>query len=94
MLKIKNKFPTLKKFAENSQRGDTHVYHQGFLILDRSKDNTANIIAEEALEYYQRGVVELVQKKISDFEYQYIAVRAAAGKRPFVGSYNQDPVEA
>ena len=93
MFKIKNTFSTLKKFAENSQRGESHVYYQGFLVRDRSNDNTTNIIAEEALEYYQRGVVELVQRKISDCEYQYIAVRSAAGKRPFVGAYNQDPVD-
>lgn len=77
----------LKKFVNKSQFGDRHVYHTGSLSNDRQKDSDLNDTAKEALELYQKGLIELIQKKIGKNNYQYIAVRTETERRYFSGCY-------
>jgi|TARA_R110000744_G_scaffold11367_1_gene34516 hypothetical protein len=52
---------------ENTQHGDTIIYHVGEFAAGKHKHN--------ALYAYEGGMVKLVQKKLGKFKFQYLALR-------------------
>ncbi len=65
---------------KNLKPGETHIYHQGFLcadIEDHSREirNIAIGRQEGAYSAYEKGWCLLVQKKVADGFYEYLAVR-------------------
>lgn len=65
-----------KKFLEalaSANPGQYIVYCTGF--LPRHKNENAVQAARAALEAYARGEVELVQKRLGDFRFEYRAVK-------------------
>ena len=75
------------QWVEKGKPGSMFVYHSGYLPLD--KYNTYQLdgrtffqrnaeifnLAQSAMGLYEMGLVELVQRKLSEAEYQYIAVK-------------------
>ena len=89
-----SKFKSFKKFIETSDRGDKYVYHRGFLMVDRKNNDIVAKTAQNALDWYEKGILNLVQRKISEGTeniapvYEYVAVRVYnVNPRPFVGCY-------
>lgn len=56
----------------NGPKGSKFVYHIGFLANVPSR---ARREANDAWNAYQEGLVELVQKRIADGQYLYMAVK-------------------
>lgn len=84
-----NKYKSLKHFVNESGRNETYVYHTGNLAIDRTNNESLNKRANYALEQYQEGFIELVQKKMKD-KTAYMAIRSYhEGKRPFRGCYRE-----
>ena len=63
--------------------GDTLEYHRGFLTLDRSGIGlasehrhlrTLNLLARRAYDLAERGLVHLVQRRIADDAFSYLAI--------------------
>lgn len=82
------KHSTLKTFVTGSRKGDRFVYHAGDLAQDRKNSEQINAVALEALDFYQRGFIELVQKRNGKHNYDYLAVRTVdVGRRFFKGCY-------
>lgn len=54
----------------NIQKGQTVVYHTGFLAVDRKKNVVVAKIAAEAYELYVAGRVSLVQKRTAPALYE------------------------
>ena len=55
----------------------SYVYHEGFLYVDRDRDSSGETswIARFAYGQYKNGAIELVQKRISDGCYKYLAIK-------------------
>lgn len=82
---------TLKGFINKSRRGDEFIYHVGDLARDRKDNPTLNEVAHQAMDFFQRGFLELCQRRLGDNSYEYVAVRTTdVGRRPFTGCYAQD----
>ncbi len=74
-----------EKFTDwlsKSKRGDKLTYYRGFFFAPHlqklsptSDDRRANRIRSHAWHLYASGLVELVQKKHANFDYEYIAIR-------------------
>jgi hypothetical protein len=56
------------------QPGERLTYYVGYLAEDRAKSPEVNQIADAAWTAYQRGMVTLVQQKVSDAAYLYMAI--------------------
>lgn len=88
------KYNTLKAFVADSRKGERFVYHSGDLAQDRKSNDLLNMTALQALDFYQRGFVELVQKRNGKHSYDYLAVRTIdVGRRYFKGCYEQESGE-
>lgn len=86
------KYNTIKQFVSNAKDGERFVYHSGDLASDRKDNDDLNKVALTAMDYYQRGFVELFQKKLSRGKYEYIAERCTnVGRRFFRGCYEGKP---
>lgn len=59
----------------NMKRGQRTVYHRGFLAEDREKNPSVCDSANVAWELAQKGVLLLVQRRIGNMDYEYIAQR-------------------
>lgn len=62
------------------------IYHTGFLAIDRETKDKAlaqsiRTKAKEAMVLYDAGMVDLVQKRISKFVYEYWMIPTKKGKR-------------
>jgi hypothetical protein len=64
----------LESWRSGAAPGDHAEYHRGSLVADRLKDPACDKIAADAWRLAERGRVCLVQKKIRDGVYSYIAV--------------------
>lgn len=83
-------FNNLNQFINDASRGDTYVYHTGCLAFDRQGNDLLDKRASEMLEYYQRGFVELIQRRVGKNKFEYTAVRTNnVGRRYFTGCYKQ-----
>jgi hypothetical protein len=79
----------LRAFIRYAERGDHFVYHVGHIAQDRwigtygpaitsltfEPDGEVSAIADAAYEQYMLGRVSLVQRKIGENTYEYIAQR-------------------
>lgn len=82
------KYNSFKKFIAESERGDVFVYHTGDLPNDRKGNEVLNELALSGLDYFQRGFVELAQKRLGKANYEYRAIRTNdVGRRYFKGCY-------
>lgn len=85
---MKKKYTSLKNFIETGSRDEEYVYHTGFLMSDRVDNDAIIKTADYALEWYQRGFINLFQRKIGPHMYEYIACRVmGVGPRKFTGCY-------
>ena len=76
---------TKDKFTEwlnKSKRNDKLTYYRGFLFAPHRQKLSPTVderrprgIRIQAYKAYDAGLVELVQKKHDDYDYDYIAVR-------------------
>lgn len=57
-----------------SKRGKKILYHTGFLFRDITENGELFEMASRMNMFCVMGLIELVQKKITDYEYQYFAV--------------------
>ena len=73
-----------EKFTDwlsKSKRNDKLTYFRGFLFaphlqkLSQMDDKRPNKIRNHAWHLHMAGLIELVQKKHGDFDYEYIAIR-------------------
>lgn len=79
----RNKYNSFRKFLDESDRGEKHTYHVGFLCEDITSNDVLAKSNEKIREAHTRGLIELVQKKISAGSeqkddapvYEYIAIR-------------------
>jgi len=62
---------TLRIWADKAQPGEQRIYHLGFL----ARAEEASTLAAVALELQHAGEVNLVQKRIAEDMYVYIAQR-------------------
>lgn len=58
----------------NIKKGEQIIYHTGCLASDREFSKHINDIAHEAWMLCVHKTVTLVQKKISAYQYEYIAI--------------------
>lgn len=68
---------TFGKRISHARKGDRVVYHTGLLMYDRLFGHPGaelDAIALAAWRMYEAGAVTLVQRKISDGNYEYMAV--------------------
>jgi hypothetical protein len=59
--------------------GKSVVYYTGFLMFDRKANRDLDKPAREAWEDYFSGHVLLVQRKVSDTKFDYVAIGCARG---------------
>ena len=79
---------TLTVWAHRSPPRARKCYYTGFLFVDRQKGNAAAEeaarVGNEAWALYMQGLVTLVQHRLGDAQYEYIAVRVShRWKRPY-----------
>lgn len=55
--------------------GTSIMYHTGFLMMDRPKNERLDILAKAAWVAMKEGHVHLVQNKVGPALYQYFAVK-------------------
>lgn len=79
-----------KSFINRAKRGEVLVYHTGNLSMDRRDNDDLNEVADFFMEYYQKGFVELIQRRKTPRRYEYVAIRTDnVGKRFFKGCYKE-----
>ena len=64
-------------FLEKSRSGSKIVYHTGYLAYDarmEGKNKDLRHIRTEIQIAYDRGHVELIQRRLSSFVYEYVAI--------------------
>ncbi len=81
---IKNQ-PDFSHWIDKSKKGDSAVYYKGFLMMDRQTYILAGGTSTNAPEplkiarsiwaAFNAGLVDLVQKKNREFDYDYIAIK-------------------
>lgn len=82
------KHKSFKAFLSDGHRNEKYVYHIGNLMKDRKENEILSKLADNVLEAYVAGKVNLMQKRYEDDLYHYIAVRTpSASERPFRGCY-------
>ncbi len=62
------------KLLRTLRPGQHLVYHVGYLPHDRTSDARVAEVAEEAQQLYQRGLIELLQRRRDEYFYEYVAV--------------------
>lgn len=62
------------RWFKKAKRGEGFIYHRGFLLVDRTYDPQVDSYANIVWQAYQKGVVELVQRRVRD-GCMYIAIR-------------------
>lgn len=62
-----------------AKEGRRVIYHVGFLPIDRN-DASVGLVANEFSEMQTLGTVNLAQKKLAPYVYQYIAIPTEHGK--------------
>ena len=65
-------------WAEAAAPGDTYIYHQGLLAMDRDTDAAADSVGHLAMDLAHRGLVALTQRRLHRGGFRYIATRLAA----------------
>lgn len=50
-------------------------YYEGFIFYDREHDENVDLIAKEAWQLYEEGLVHLLQKRIGECAYIYYVVK-------------------
>lgn len=73
-----SKGAVFKKWIANAARGDRRVYWHGFLAHDRTNSfirKDAIEVSAIALEAQSSGLIHVVQKRIAEDCYDYIAVK-------------------
>jgi len=75
IVKKKNVNDTIVTLREKKQ---TVTYHVGFLFEDRMYDENVKFLANEMMSLQNRGFVNLVQRKLEPFVYEYIAIPTKA----------------
>jgi hypothetical protein len=72
---------TLTVWAHRTPPGARKCYYTGYLFADRRKGNAAAAeacaIGDEAWALHKAGLVTLVQRRLGDAQYEYIAVRVS-----------------
>jgi len=71
------------KWLARAKRGQSVVYHEGYLYNDRGGGNPpqtadqrlADTVGKAAMRASGHGLVALVQRRLGDLKYQYIAQR-------------------
>jgi hypothetical protein len=64
----------LDAWAKAAKPGEWMIYHRGFLMADRA-DWPVDQIAKAAWRNYEAGLVLLVQQRVCEMVYDYIAVK-------------------
>jgi hypothetical protein len=71
-----------ERAVRDAAPGDEFQYHLGNLAFDRhppypafSTRHRLYLLAERMLRLYDRGIVDLVQKRVAPGEYAYFAIR-------------------
>ena len=77
--------PDFSFWIDKSKKGDSAVYYKGFLMMDRQTYILAGGTSSNAPEglkiarsiwaAFMAGLVDLVQRKNGDFNYDYIAIK-------------------
>jgi hypothetical protein len=70
----------LQTWRHSASAGEKITYHTGFIMKDRHTDPVVDAIALAAWNLYTAGRVCLLQQKITDGLYDYLAV--ATAKQP------------
>lgn len=87
---MKNKFKSFRTFMDEGRRGEEYIYHTGLLAKDRRENDILNKVANNALDGYQRGSIDLFQRRVSKYICEYVARRTPqSGQRKFKGCYRQ-----
>lgn len=75
--------PSFAKWLRLAHKGDATVYYRGLLLRERVEyydgqgrriKPLADFMAERAWEAYKKGLVHLVQRKVEEGIYEYIAI--------------------
>lgn len=66
--------PSLDRWIEHAEPGAVHVYHQGYLAVDRRK--SAPHDGDTAQKLCRQGLVFLTQARIGPRNFEYRATRA------------------
>ena len=67
----------LQSWRYSATVGDEIAYYRGYVASDRLKVAGVDAVANDAMRLAEKGRVCLVQKKITDGLYDYLAVAAA-----------------
>jgi hypothetical protein len=73
----------LTAWAMSAQPGEVREYYRGYLPYWPGS-------GDEAQDLFQAGYVTLVQRRIQDFEYAYIAISKKDKERPFDPTQRED----
>lgn len=84
------KYGSLDSFVTNAEKNEKYVYHRGFLMSDiddpaytaKTRDSFKKT-SKQVWDWYLKGFITLVQKKLDDSCFEYIAIRTmGVGARP------------
>lgn len=69
-------------WLRNAKAGDRFAYHRGYLVIDRNDPSQPdradiNFVADQYLDLAKAGTVRLVQKRVDDPRWDYIAERTS-----------------
>jgi hypothetical protein len=62
-------------WIKDAPAGEKVIYARGYLPVPKTTDEISRIVARHMLEAYGRGEVELTQRRLEDFNYEYIATK-------------------
>lgn len=87
-IKVRNKYKSFRLFLDEATVNEKHVYHVGYLPIDKKNNDILTKTNDKIWEAYHRGLIDLMQRKLDEFQYEYIAVRTFhIGPRVFKGCY-------
>lgn len=72
---------SLKQWVARATPGEPYTYHTGLLMMERGAFSNTEKVAHTAWRLHERGLVRLVQRRISDDTCEYVAVRTARRMR-------------
>lgn len=73
-----SKYVDFQKWLQKAVLNDTFIYYKGFLAEDFGKLNMEKEVLQytrTVLRLAERGVIAVVQKKIGNSNYEYMAVK-------------------
>ena len=73
-----NKYVDFQKWLQEAVLNDTFIYYNGFLAEDIGKitmDKEVLQYTRTVLRLAERGVIAVVQKKIGNCNYEYMAIK-------------------